>query len=96
MVRQNVKVVHISLGYSAYLNLVEEMIAQVLIVDMSNLKKTQDCLDRAYVSWQCDVFKIDNSLVYHIISKIFMDKDTEGVCRMVQLCSSVFKSNFSA
>ena len=27
---------------------------------------TQDCINRAYVSWQCDTFKINNSLVYCI------------------------------
>ena len=31
----------------------------------SNLKMTQDCLDAAYVSWQCDTFKIDNPFIYH-------------------------------
>ena len=36
---------------------------------------TQDGLDRAYVDWQCNTFKMDNTLVYHILSMIFIDTD---------------------
>ena len=51
-------------------------IIRALIVDVkSSLKITQDGLDREYVDWQCDTFKIDNALVYHILSNIFMDTD---------------------
>ena len=52
------------------------MIARSPIVDAkSNLMMAQDGLDRAYISWQCDTFKIDNACMYHIPSKIFMDMD---------------------
>ena len=75
-VRQHIKASHISPGYSAYLNLDEEMIAKAPIVDAKlNLKQTQECLDRAHVSWECDTFKINNTLVYHMLSKVFMDMD---------------------
>ena len=51
MVKQHIKVVHISPGYGTYLNLDEEMIARAQIVDVkSSLKITQDSFDRAYVS----------------------------------------------
>ena len=59
------KVAHIPPGYGAFLNLHEGMIA----------KLTQDSLDRAYFNHQCDTFKINNALVYQIISKIFVGTD---------------------
>ena len=47
------------------------MIARANIVDVkSNLKFTQDCIDRVYVSWKYDTFKIDNASVYQILLKI--------------------------
>ena len=50
------------------------MIARAPIVDAKwNIKQTQDCLDKACVGWQRDTFKIDNDLVHHILSQIFMD-----------------------
>ena len=53
------------------------MIARAPIVDAkTNLKMVQDSLDRAYLSYQCDTFKIDNALVYQILTKMFMDMDT--------------------
>ena len=49
-------------GYLAYLTLDKEMIARASKVDAeSNLKMTQKCLDRAYLSYPCDIFKINNS-----------------------------------
>ena len=52
------------------------MIARAPIVDeKSNLKQTQECLDKAYVGCQCDTFKIDNAFMYHILSMIFMYMD---------------------
>ena len=51
VVRQPVKVAHILHGYSAYLNLDDKMIVRAPIVNaMSNIKQTQDCLSRVYVS----------------------------------------------
>ena len=32
---------------------------------------SQDTLDRAYLSHQNDTFKIDNAMVYQILSKMF-------------------------
>ena len=56
------------------LSLNEEMIDRAPIVKlMSNLRMTQDMLDRAYFSYQCDIFKIDNALVYHILSNMLTD-----------------------
>ena len=63
-------------GYLAFLNVDKEIIARIPIVDVkSNLKMTQKCLDRVYLSYKCDTFKIDNSLVYQILLKVFMDMD---------------------
>ena len=64
-VRQNIKIAHISSGHVSYLNLDKDMIAK------SNPNQTMECLDKAYASLQCDTFKINNALVYHILSKIF-------------------------
>ena len=65
---------HIFPGYGTYLNLDEEIIARASIVYIkSNLKMTQNSLDSMYDSCPCDIFKIDNTSVYHIFSKIFMD-----------------------
>ena len=76
VVWHNVKVAHISPGCSACLNLDKEMINRVLIFDSSsNLKITQKNLDRAYLSHQVDTFKINNSFVYQILSKMFPDMD---------------------
>ena len=51
------------------------MIARSSIVDAkSNLKITQESLDRLYLNHQCGTFKIDNALVYQILSKLFTDK----------------------
>ena len=48
---------------------------QCSIVDAkSSIKVTQDDTDRAFVSWHCDKFKTDNALMYHILSKIFIDR----------------------
>ena len=72
----NVNIAHIMPGYGAYLNLDEEMIARSSIIDAkSNLKMTQEMLDRAYLSHQVDTFKIYNALVYQILSKVFTDMD---------------------
>ena len=60
----------------AYLNLNEEMIARVpTVYALSNLQKNQDHLNKKYVDYQCGTFMIDNSFLYHILSKVFMDKD---------------------
>ena len=102
-VRQHVKVTHILPGYLAYPNLDKEMIARAPIVDAkSNLKMTQDSLDRAYVSWQCNTFKVVKALVYHILSKIFMDMDAYVYMRQrksrldFELCSLMTIIDFLA
>ena len=62
VVRQHIKVTHILYGYHTYLNLDKEIIARDTIVDMKlNFKHSQECLDRAYASWQCYTFKFDNA-----------------------------------
>ena len=72
----NIKVAHISPGYSTCLNLDKEMIAKTTIVDTrSNFKMTQETLDRAYLNYQVNSFKIDNALVHQILSKVFTDMD---------------------
>ena len=48
------------------------MISRTSIIDAkSNLRMTQDTLDRAYLRHQ--VVKIDNAMVYQILSKVFTD-----------------------
>ena len=75
VVWHHIKVAHILPEYSAYLNLDKEMIARAHIVDAKlNLKMTEECLDRVYLSHQCDT-KIDNTLVYCILLKVFTDMD---------------------
>ena len=50
------------------------MIARAPIIDTkSNLKLTQKCIDRVYLSWQCDVFNIETAFICQILLKIFMD-----------------------
>ena len=74
VVRQHVKVVHTLPGYDTYLKPDEEMIARSPIDDARlYLKQTQNWLDTSYVNIYCNMFKIDNSLVYHILVIIFMD-----------------------
>ena len=58
------------------MNLDEEMIDRAPIVHaMLNLKMTKHYLDIVSVSWQSDTYKIDNTSMHHILSKIFMDTD---------------------
>ena len=57
----------------AYLNLDMEWLP--MDNEKLNLKMNQECLDRAFVSWHCDTFKINNVLVFHILWKIFMEMD---------------------
>ena len=72
----HVKVAHISSGYSAYLNLNDKMTARVPTVEAkSNLTLTQECLYIVYLSYLFDALKIDNALVYHILSKAFTNMD---------------------
>ena len=76
VVSHHIKVKHVLPRYSACLNLDKEMIVRAYIFHRrSKLKQTQECLDRAYFSWQCGTFKINNALVYHILLKIFTDMD---------------------
>ena len=54
VVRQLVKVVHISPKYDAYLKIDEELIARAPIIDTkSNIKRIQDGLDRKVISLPC-------------------------------------------
>ena len=77
VVLHHAKVAHILSRYGAYLNLDKEMIARAPIVDAkSNLKMTKETLDRAYHSYQVDIFKIDNAMVYQILAKVFTDMGT--------------------
>ena len=70
------EVAHMLPGYSAYLNLDEEMMTMAHIIDSkSNLKSSQDSLDRVYLDQHCDTFKIDNAFVYQILSMMFIDTD---------------------
>ena len=72
----NIKVAHISSGYSTYLNHDNEMIARDTIVyAKSDLMLRQECLDRVYIRYLCDTFKINNAFVYHFL-KVFTDIDT--------------------
>ena len=72
----HVKVDHISPGSGTYLNLDKEMIPRAPIVDArSHLRLNQDSLDRVYIDHQTDTFKVDNTMVYQIFSKIFIDMD---------------------
>ena len=76
MVWHHIKVACISPGYGAYLILDKEMIARAPIINSrTNLKLSQDSLNRVYLDEQCDTYKIDNALVYQILSKMFMDMD---------------------
>ena len=77
VIQCHVKVAHISAGYCAYLNLNDEMIARAPIINAkSNRKMTQETLNRAYLSYQVDTFKINNVLVHQILSKVFADIGT--------------------
>ena len=52
------------------------MIVRTPIVDAgSKPQKNQDWLDKKHVDHQCDTFKIDNAMMYCILSKVFMDLD---------------------
>ena len=76
MVWFHIKVAHIFPRNDAFLNLDEEMIAKAPIGDAKlNFKMTQDSLDRVYLEYQCDTFKIDNALVNQIRLMVFMDTD---------------------
>ena len=74
VVRHHIKVLHIIPTYSAYLNFDEEIMARAPIVGSRlNEKLTQECLEGVYLIVQCDMFKIDDALVYYILLKIFID-----------------------
>ena len=74
VVQHHIMVAHISPGYGAYLNLGKEMIVIAPFVDGKlNLKLNQESLDRVYLDYKCDTFKIDNALVYQILSKVLKE-----------------------
>ena len=76
VVQHHVKVAHVSPASGAYLNIDEEVIARAPILDAKlSLKSTHEILDRAYLSYQDDTFKIGNAMVYQILSKSYMDMD---------------------
>ena len=67
---------NISPGYGTYLNIDDEMVNRAPIVDRKSiLKLSWDSLDRVYLEYQCDIFKINNALVYQILLKMITDKD---------------------
>ena len=91
----------ISPGCNTYL-ILKEMTTKSPIDDVvSNLKQSQDWLVTNYVNSQCHKFKVDKCLVYHIFwtfSLTWMNMYTwnrEGVCRTVNLFSSMSICNFS-
>ena len=97
MVQHHIKVAWISPGYDAYLNLEKEMILRASIVDAMLL--TEEFLDGLYFSYQCDIFKIDDTLVYQVLLKIFIDVDEyvymkQRVCMIVKLCTLMYISDF--
>ena len=68
MVWHIIKVAHIPPGHE------EEMIARAPMVNAElNIKMTQETLERVYLNYQCDTFKIDNALVYQLLTMIFMN-----------------------
>ena len=75
VVWHHIKVVHFSPGCGAYPNIDEEMITAPIVEESLNLKMTEETLHRAYLSHQIDTFKIDNAMVYKILSKDFTDID---------------------
>ena len=76
VVQLHIKVQYILPGYDAFLNLDKEMITRALIIDeTSNLRFFQESFGRIYFSYQCNTFKINNTLVYSVLSKIFMHMD---------------------
>ena len=73
LVQRHIMVAHITLGYGAYLNLDEEMITRAPIIDSKmNLMFNQEILDRVCLDYLCATFKINNALVYQILSNMFM------------------------
>ena len=36
---------------------------------------SQEALDRAYLDYQCDTFKIDHAMAYQILSKMLLGMD---------------------
>ena len=76
VVIQHIKLAHILLCYNAYWNLHKEMIARDLTDDAgSNLQRNKDWLNKKYLYYQCDSFKINNASVYNILSRVFTDLD---------------------
>ena len=76
VIQCHVKVAQVFPGYGAYLNLDEEMITRALIIGgRTNIKLSQDSLDRDYLDYQVDTLKIENAMVYQILLKIFTDMD---------------------
>ena len=74
VVWHHIKVAYIMPGCGAYLNLDKDMTMRAHIVDSKmNLKMTQDNLDRIYLSYQCDAFKIDYAMVHQTLLKMFTD-----------------------
>ena len=82
VIQCHIKVAHISPGYGAYMNLDEEIIIRAPIVDAkTNLRLSQESLDKVYLDYQCDTFKINNAMVYQILSKMFTDTDAHVYVR---------------
>ena len=76
VVWHQVKVAHINPGSCTYLNLDKEMIARTpIFVTKSNLRLNKDSLYRVYVDYQTDAFKVDNAMVYQMLTEMFTDTD---------------------
>ena len=83
VIQHHVKVEHILPGYGAHLKVDKGMTARAPIVKRkSNFKLNQESLDRVYLDYQCDTFKVDNALVYQILLKVFTGMDTYGRLQM--------------
>ena len=76
VVWHHVKVAHISPGSGTYLDLDKDMINRAPIVNAkSNLRLGQDSMDRIYMDYQTDTFKVENAMVYQVFTKMFIDTD---------------------
>ena len=76
VVWHHIKVPHFLIESDKYLNFDKEIITRAPIVnEMSNTKFSEARLDKLYYLYNVYTFKLDNALVYQILSKIFMDTD---------------------
>ena len=75
VILHHVQVAHIFPGSGTYLNFDKKLISRTTNIDASSkLRLSQDTLDKAILN-QGDAFKIDDVMVYQMISKMFTDMD---------------------